>query len=374
MRSFFNKPAWAAKGPSGPETEFYRRSEQTYPDIVAANREAHKRPKVTAEAPDTPSVGGDKGSKRPCVSGESDPDNTKSHKASPPSEPHGSRDRQDTPPSPAPGDHIQERTVSGRDRDSPTPNPPRLCDGPLKDRPQISPSHQKADVKVKTDAASSPPVSSPHPPSAPPVDDPIVQVLITSDIPSTKPLIVHRKMSQSLREVRLEWCRRQGFTDETSPSVHLTWRNRRLFDVTTCRSLGIKPGGSTSLSSMDDDLVAGPKELHIHMVAVTDNPLLLGRHNSPLNTPHTAPVPEDPKDEGSSPIKVVLRSPGRDDFKIKARPKTPVSKLVSAFRDKFTIGADREVYLVFDGDRLDPSASLQDYDIEDHDLVDVQIV
>jgi hypothetical protein len=72
-------------------------------------------------------------------------------------------------------------------------------------------------------------------------------------------------------------------------------------------------------------------------------------------------------------MKLVLRSPGLDDFKIKARAKTPISRLISAFRNKQNISMDQTISLQFDGDKLKPDDCLGDYDIDDLDLVDVQI-
>ncbi len=43
--SFFKKPSWAIKNTGEASTDFYRRSEQTYSDIIAASREAHQKPK-----------------------------------------------------------------------------------------------------------------------------------------------------------------------------------------------------------------------------------------------------------------------------------------------------------------------------------------
>jgi hypothetical protein len=35
---------------------------------------------------------------------------------------------------------------------------------------------------------------------------------------------------------------------------------------------------------------------------------------------------------------------------------------------------DRDIFLLFDGDKLDPDSSLGDYDIDNLDLVDVQVL
>ncbi|KAJ5157566.1 uncharacterized protein N7482_008666 [Penicillium canariense] len=214
-----------------------------------------------------------------------------------------------------------------------------------------------------------------HPPAhplSPPMDNPIVHILITSEIPNTKPLLAQRKMSQALKDVRLAWCERQGFTPEATSSVHLTWRGRRVFDVTTCRSLGIKMDKTPA--AIDDDPLTDQIQLQIHMEAVTNDPLLLNRPGSSLDAGDPSPARRSPGEEQhDEPMKLILRSPGLDDFKIKARPKTSVSKLISAFRDRQNIRMDQTVSLLFDGDRLDPNTCLGDHDIADLDMVEVLV-
>lgn len=375
MPSFFKKPAWAATAGGDPDSEFYRRSEQTYSDIVAANREASKKPKVQSEDPNTSPVQADKKSKRPRISNEPAEESISRQEHSPPVE---SLERRDKRPSVRPADgHTEPESTVSQENDSLRSTSTRASSSPSlhkspADHLEPPPAEQEADAKSEGPDAGPESTSHPSHSPAPLVEDPVVQILLTSEIPNTKPLLVHRKMSQALREVRQEWCRRQGFPEETHPSIHLTWMGRRLFDVTTCRSLGIKARGGTLPSSMDDDLVAGPKSLQIHMEAVTDNQQLLGQPNTSIDARSVSPPPNPPA-EGNEPMKLILRSPGLDDLKIRARPTTRVSKIISAFRNKFEIAANREVYLVFDGDRLDPDTTLQEHDIADLDLVDVQI-
>lgn len=109
------------------------------------------------------------------------------------------------------------------------------------------------------------------------------------------------------------------------------------------------------------------------MEAVTDLPLPVNqRITSPDNDkPPTAS--QSPEDDQGEPMKLILRSPGYDDFRIKARKKTLISRLISAFRDKQNISVDHDIFLLFDGDKLDPDSCLGDHDIDDLDLVDVQI-
>ncbi|KOS37565.1 hypothetical protein ACN38_g11648 [Penicillium nordicum] len=394
--SFFKKPSWAIKNTEDTSTDFYRRSEQTYSDIIAANREAHNKPKSpeipehTEDPEDTEDTQDPKREKRRRVSRETRKGRDDSNLVRDVSREVDSNKIVLPEPqelsasynsSPEPVKPVKQReTTQTHSSENRLPQSPRKISGPepLGSLP-VKPVIVLAD---DSETRSTPPVQPPRPIQSPqpvkpaevPTDDPIVQIMISSEIANTKPLLVHRKMSQRLRDVRLAWCSRQNFDPQIQASIYLTWKGRRLFDVTTCRSLNINSGkNSAAIPGIDDDSFADQKELRIHMEAVTDLPL-------PVNQTITSPgndkpltAPQSPEDDQGEPMKLVLRSPGYDDFRIKARKKTLISRLISAFRDKQNISVDHDIFLLFDGDKLDPDSCLGDHDIDDLDLVDVQI-
>jgi hypothetical protein len=98
-------------------------------------------------------------------------------------------------------------------------------------------------------------MSLPGLPNSAPPPNPVIQILITSRIPNTEPLIVNRRLAQRLKDVRLAWCSRQGFDDHTTRDIFLTWRGKRLFDFTTCESLGIEldPEGNLETGDATDE-------------------------------------------------------------------------------------------------------------------------
>lgn len=63
-------------------------------------------------------------------------------------------------------------------------------------------------------------------PTPPP--DPPIQLFITSRIPNTADMIVYRKLSQNIADVRKAWCKRQGFTEERIRDVFFIHRMRKL--------------------------------------------------------------------------------------------------------------------------------------------------
>ncbi|CAG8103933.1 unnamed protein product [Penicillium salamii] len=347
MSSFFKKPSWAKQTEA--DTEFYRRSKQTYSDIIAAHREAHQHPKKTDSLPEEPKKRRRISDEEKVVHEPKDPDNGECI-------PNPQLSSSPNHSSPGP---IDRETTQSHSPEISSFVPPAKVESP------------KAPVSQRV--PNIPHTETPSPPVQPstPIEDPIVQIMISSEIENTTPLLVHRKMSQGLKEVRLAWCNRQDFAPETHPSIYLTWKGRRLFDVTTCRSLGLQARKSMALLSIDDDPLAEQEPLRIHLEAVTEGPILTNRPSTSDNKPHSIPAPaEDDQDE---PKKLILRSPGLEDFKIKARQKTLISRLISAFRDKQNIPSDHSVTLVFDGDNLPPDSCLGDHDIDNLDLVDVMI-
>ena len=104
-------------------------------------------------------------------------------------------------------------------------------------------------------------------PNYPPPPDPIVQIFITSTIPNSMPLIVNRRLSQRLKDVKLAWVERHNFPKDLVDQIFLTWRGKRLFDVTSCRSLGIAAGSHGGITVRGDDVI--DDDGRIHMEAMT---------------------------------------------------------------------------------------------------------
>ena len=114
------------------------------------------------------------------------------------------------------------------------------------------------------------PVQTQQHPPMPPLPDPVVSLLITSRIPNTNPLIVNRRLSQRLKDVRLAWCQRQQFTAEATQNVILTWRGKRLFDVSSCKSLGIGVDAKGNIVLKGEKDIFGEADRQIHLEAMTE--------------------------------------------------------------------------------------------------------
>ncbi|KAG9659557.1 hypothetical protein KCU98_g6138, partial [Aureobasidium melanogenum] len=227
------------------------------------------------------------------------------------------------------------------------------------------------------------------------VHDPTVKLLITSPLPGTGPLIVSRKLSQNLQAVREAWLGKQSLEPSIASRVFFTHKLRKVYDVTTVRSLGIKVDSYGRI--MANGPFANTDDEHaekIHIEAVTDeawqelkdkkaakdapkpNKYLTnaaaadGRGGSTEGTPAIdgEAVVEEPL------IKVTLKAKGHSDIKIKVRPSTTFVKMINAARRSFKLDDARVVHLEFDGERLEPPEGLvKDTDISDMDCIDVHI-
>ena len=156
----------------------------------------------------------------------------------------------------------------------------------------------------------------------PPTPDPILQIFITSSIPNTTPLIVNRKLSQRLKDVRLAWLERQHFPSDVADQIFLTWRGKRLFDVTSCRALGISAGPNGRILAKGDNVV--DDEGRIHMEAMTVEILEAYQKAKRIHLrKEEAELCEEPEvvqDKQEPQIKVICKAKGFPDFKLIVKP------------------------------------------------------
>ena len=393
-RSLFNKPAWSSTQPGGDAVDIFRRSDQTYADIVAEeekrrNRRLARKQKELAkldhevleragkrrrisdysedEADQTSNDAGseeDRALKLPqkSLSTHSGPDTTTApaeqadREGSPKSllkryestvtAEQNAQERKMQAPTVIDLEDDEEEQGFGLADEPPTKPPQAVHETPPEaedflpsdeEFPELarqarekarlkrmekekeatpmkkSPSMTESDQKLASDATRHEPVTHPPPP------DPTVDILVTSHIPNTRPLIVSRKVTQRLKDVRITWCQRQGFNAEATASIFLTWRGKRLFDVTTCRGLGIgvDTDGNVVLNGERD--VLDEENRQIHMEAMTEELLdehKKARHESTIGGADNKDeaIVEPPKQPTG--IKIILRSKDYEDFKL----------------------------------------------------------
>ncbi|KAB8337028.1 hypothetical protein FH972_021332 [Carpinus fangiana] len=231
--------------------------------------------------------------------------------------------------------------------------------------------------------------------------EPTISILLHSRIPDTQPLIVKRLISQPLKMVRVGFCKFNKLPKEVEDSVFLTWRRHRLFDITTCRSIGIDVDASGEVyikgdrlgssygnfggggGDDSDDDYGGAK---VHMEVVTqaifddDKKALEARFgrrreaSSPTsNAAVVAAKQPNGQDSMERRVKIILRSKGYEEYKLSVRLTTTFQQVVNVFRSQRNVPAEKEVFLMFDGDRLAGADTVDTSEIDDMDYIDVHV-
>jgi len=169
--------------------------------------------------------------------------------------------------------------------------------------------------------------------SAPSHDpDPAIQLFISSPIPNTRPIVIVRRMSQRLQEVRVGWCKKMEFEEDFIEKVFLIHRMRRYYDMTTVKSLGLNVEFDGSVTLKGAEGKDGVDQLHLE--AVTQdlfNKMKAEQEKETLKRsgqwdPAAEAGAEEEaaaaakKQEDEALIRVVLRARNKADFKLKVKP------------------------------------------------------
>ena len=161
--------------------------------------------------------------------------------------------------------------------------------------------------------------------SPPPPIDSVVSILITSSITNTNPLIVNRRIGQRLKEVRITWCQKQQFSPEFTNTIILVWRGKRLFDITSCRSLGIGVDGNGNIVTQGKRDILGEENGKIHMEAMTEE---MFDEQKKAKARESCEIQEEPVTEQAvveqpvqeRQVKIILKAKGFDEFKLIVKP------------------------------------------------------
>ncbi|TKA80376.1 hypothetical protein B0A55_01900 [Friedmanniomyces simplex] len=217
----------------------------------------------------------------------------------------------------------------------------------------------------------------------PPAPDPPVKLLISSRIEGTKPLMVFRKLSQRLQEIRHVWCDRQGFSKDFAEGVYLIHRMRRVFDVTTCRSLGLGVDAEGNVTMKGAEGAEGVDQVHLEAVTDEIYAQIKAEKDKEERIRQGVDETEEEAQAGASEtqaqpeepiIRIYLTSKERrDPFKLKVKPSTPIWKIMTACRPQFDLREGQSIYLDFDGERLGSEQTVQDTEINDMDRIDVHV-
>ena len=186
-----------------------------------------------------------------------------------------------------------------------------------------------------------------------PANETPVDILVTSTIPNTTPLIVRRKLHQPLKVVREVWVDKfiklGVIPSSMKNSIILTWRQKQLFDVSTCESLCLPNPGSSGPSQVLDE----NGRLHLEIWTYD----LLQEHFRKL----AEQTSEQEQEEPVVKYKILLKGiKDKLPVKWKAAPSDLVQRMVDQYRKAHGIPDDKEITLQFEGDKLEPNMMISE--------------
>jgi hypothetical protein len=210
-----------------------------------------------------------------------------------------------------------------------------------------------------------------------PIDsDPTIEILITSKMEGTKALKVRRKLSQRLKEVRLSWSDKQTFDESLKAGIFLTWKKIKVYDYTTCTSLGLKIDGHGKFSGDGDGV---DDEGRIHMEAWTEGAWEIYEKRKAAKQKREQGGSDDEaavreaKEKAVPKTKIIMKARDMEDFKITVKASTTIEKMIGAYRNAREVPDSKRIAVYFEGDELDPATQIGQTDLEDMDLLEVHI-
>ncbi|OBT84125.1 hypothetical protein VE02_07742 [Pseudogymnoascus sp. 03VT05] len=216
--------------------------------------------------------------------------------------------------------------------------------------------------------------------------DPTLTILITSPLPNTTPLLIRRRLSQRLKDVRLAWCVRQPpHAGAAGANIFLTYRGLRVWDTSTCGSMGVKisraggvlddggegEGGDVHLEAWTRETFEAYKAAEEERARNAHLGLENDSSVGGAAAAEAAPSQPQPQEEK---LRIILRAKDMPEVKLRVKATTKIADLVAAFRAQreAEVGG-RSVELWFDGDRMEEEDCVGDADLEDLSGVDVVV-
>lgn len=257
------------------------------------------------------------------------------------------------------------------------------------------------------------------------IEDPAVQILISSAVEGIHPIVFKRRLNQPLTVVHSTWVEQQVVKGAPVPRAVLqdmffTWRGDKVYQTSTLETLGIRPVGGSSGAAAAVSLYPTPRygerdppegyygRDKVHFEAWTQSLYeeYLRRRERERRRARGELVSDDDDDgdggdgeggneggeagvvagAGGRPrhrtaskeppeklVKIILKARGMDPENVKARPSTAIATLALVFKRLKKLGPDANVELHWDGEVLDPSSTIEDAEIEDMDSIEVHI-
>lgn len=209
--------------------------------------------------------------------------------------------------------------------------------------------------------------------------DPVVEVKIfvqsrIAKFQDVGPFGAKRGMSQNLGVIRrtfLMWLRKAGHavSDEDEANIFLTWKRRKIYDVSTGVSLGWNPSVAEDPSSSSTPgfikggvlLEAWTQEDFDEWLDEEEKQRMVKRGDLIDDVSEDEPVEEKVED---TRIRIVIREKDQEPFKMAVDLDTKVCLLIHAIRKMRKIPNDREIKLRYEGEWLEGEVTVEEADIE----------
>lgn len=224
-------------------------------------------------------------------------------------------------------------------------------------------------------------------PAAPNPIDPPVSIMVTSDIEGVKPLVVRILLSKRIKDVRVAWCGYNQLPEDQSAAVFMTWRGLKQWDITTLKrmmdsvvDISVNEDGTFSCVGRGDGITEDYSK--IHLVATTQELFDEAKRSEekklqePTEEEVDANVLESLDDipKTNDLIPILLKENGDyGELKIKVKPHTTFERLVAAFVRAKGVPPEKNVFLMYEGEKLNPDDEMKDSEIEERDVVEVYV-
>ena len=257
--------------------------------------------------------------------------------------------------------------------------------------------------------------------------EPVVQILISSELEGIQPIVFKRKLHQPLALVRETWVEMQhkkqlqqlqeasAPAPATTPrnvleSMFFTWRGDKVYPSATLETLGIQPPSATDGSLFrpsryqrqePGDASSGywgrdkvhfeawTQPMYEEYVQRRERERLRARGeledsdegDSGAGEAATggghgagAGAGDEPQEkEKEKGVKVILKARGMENEHVRARASTSMATLAVVFKRLKKLPADAVVELHWDGEVLAPDSTVEDAEMEDLDCLEVHI-
>ncbi|KAF6839922.1 hypothetical protein CPLU01_01519 [Colletotrichum plurivorum] len=213
----------------------------------------------------------------------------------------------------------------------------------------------------------------------------ILDVAVTTNIPGASCKQFRFTLSKQLKVLRTAWIQvQQGRVDLPQAElekVFLTWRGHRLYDFTTLNSLDL-PGELRKATGGREGFNDEWTQVHMEMWT----PDLWEEHQKQVDRQRRHDLGEYSEDEGSAgeddaaeaepeeqKIRVLLKTKTEEPLKTSVRPSTTIGTIMELFRKMRGLALDAPITLMFDGDELEESMTVEEADVGDMETIEVYI-